>query len=59
MRGGESFDADNDGDTDLFLYDDTGGRTYLYLNDGSGQFTLNDLGVLFDFCSTTSCLSEE
>ncbi len=36
-------DIDNDGDADLYMTTCSGGRNYLYLNDGSGFFT--DAGV--------------
>jgi hypothetical protein len=57
------FDADNDGDQDLYLV--TGGTEekkgssayidHLYLNDGNGKFTL-DKGAIPDFRQSGSCV---
>ena len=39
--GSVLFDADNDGDLDLYVAQRLGGTNYFYRNDGSGNFTLD------------------
>ncbi len=52
--GAVTLDADGDGDRDAFVYDDAYGQAWLYVNDGSGTFTMNDLGRFEPGCENSS-----
>lgn len=52
--GGVRLDADQDGDDDVFIYDDNFGQAYLYVNDGDGNFISNDLGRFESGCQYNS-----